>query len=132
MNPLKRPSALRLGLLPSPLLRQPLLLRLSSSTSTPPSPSSSPPPPAPRERSVTGQFYRQLVPSMLHCLALGSIVYYALELLWSHLESEVVIGELQGQVKELEERLDAVRWGGEVEEEASRVGSSGRSWWKMW
>ena len=70
---------------------------------------------------------------MLHCLALGSIVYYALELLWSSLESELVIGELQGQVTELEERLDAVRWGAEVEDEARRVErKSWSSWLKFW
>lgn len=48
---------------------------------------------------------------MLHCLALGSIVYYALELLHSTLDNELVIEELRREVEKLEGRLEELRWG---------------------
>lgn len=58
--------------------------------------------------STTTLFYRQLVPSMLHCIALGSIVYYALELVHNTLDNEFIIEELRGEVLELEGRLEGM------------------------
>lgn len=69
---------------------------------------------------------------MLHCLALGSIVYYALELLHSHLESELVIEELTGEVHALEKRLDEVRWGADETAEGKSAGARGWGGWKLW
>lgn len=71
---------------------------------------------------------------MLHCLALGTIVYYAAELLHNTLDNELVIEELEDKVRALEGRLDAERWGGEVqaEAEAAGSGSAGRAWWRLW
>lgn len=68
---------------------------------------------------------------MLHCLALGSIVYYALELLHSTLDNELVIEELQQEVEKLEGRLDELRWG-KVEGGEAPVPGKGGSWWKFW
>lgn len=45
---------------------------------------------------------------MLHCIALGSIVYYALELVHNTLDNEFIIEELRGEVLELEGRLEGM------------------------
>ena len=74
---------------------------------------------------------------MLHCLALGSIVYYALELLHSTLDNELVIEELRREVEKLEGRLEELRWGragggeGEGKGKGEGEGKAG-SWWKIW
>ncbi|GAA5972300.1 hypothetical protein JCM3765_007661 [Sporobolomyces pararoseus] len=85
--------------------------------------------------SATAVFYRALVPSMLHCLALGSIVYYALELVYMTLKREQQVELLGGRVKELENELEAARRG---PTEAIKTAADGRiegekkSWWKVW
>ncbi|SCZ97522.1 BZ3500_MvSof-1268-A1-R1_Chr4-3g07228 [Microbotryum saponariae] len=58
--------------------------------------------------SATSVFYRKLAPSMLHCLALGSIVCYGLELLHSHLHGQYLAKELQARVDELKIDIEQV------------------------
>ncbi|ORY88184.1 hypothetical protein BCR35DRAFT_301696 [Leucosporidium creatinivorum] len=101
------------------------------------------PPPAPEASSsksssgpsATALFYRQLVPSMIACLSIGSIVYYALELTHSILDREVVVRELEEKVATLEGEVERLR----VTGGASAAGSAeeklfdgGKSWWKVW
>lgn len=75
-------------------------------------PSSAPVAPTPKKApSPTTLFYRQLVPSMLHCIALGSIVYYALELLHNTLDGELIVEELSLQVEMLEGELNLLKKG---------------------
>ncbi|GAA6003969.1 hypothetical protein JCM10207_006491 [Rhodosporidiobolus poonsookiae] len=82
------------------------------------------------QRSATSEFYRALVPSMLHCLALGSIVYYALELVWMYLKREKEREELRKRVEELEGELETLRSGGKG---VGKDGAAqGKSWWKLW
>jgi len=75
---------------------------------------------------------------MLHCLALGSIVYYALELVYMTLSREKQVEVLGDKVRRLEEALEIAR----VEpvegvsrntkgNEGDREGK-GKSWWKVW
>ncbi|GAA5975000.1 hypothetical protein JCM11641_006797 [Rhodosporidiobolus odoratus] len=84
-----------------------------------------------KQRSASAEFYRALVPSMLHCLALGSIVYYAMELGWMWLKREKEGVELSERVKVLEEELERERRRGAVGTKAEAA-SSGGSWWKLW
>ncbi|GAA5906380.1 hypothetical protein JCM5296_003184 [Sporobolomyces johnsonii] len=116
----------------SPLTRTLVLSRSSSSSS-----SSSPAAPPPRDQpSPTAIFYRALVPSILHCLALGSIVYYALELTYMWLRREKEAEELGAKVAELERELEEARKGrgpsGVSEGEGEGETAAGRSWWKLW
>ena len=57
---------------------------------------------------------------MLHCIALGSIVYYALELLHNTLDNEFIIEELQAEVAVLEGRLEQAIQGSEKRVEKKR------------
>lgn len=67
---------------------------------------------------------------MLHSIALGSILYMALELTQSFLEREYVSDKLQGQVYALEAELDELRKEAAV---SDAEGSARRtSWWKLW
>jgi len=67
---------------------------------------------------------------MLHCLALGSIVYYALELTWMTLAREKQGEELRARVEQLEGQLAEARAG---KVDAQEVGQAARrSWWKLW
>ncbi|GAA6056525.1 hypothetical protein JCM3770_006860 [Rhodotorula araucariae] len=91
-----------------------------------PSPDSPPPPP----RSASAEFYRAMVPSMLHCLALGSIVYYALELAYMVLAREKEGLDLRDQVARLEGELEVARRGAVGAREEH--GAKGKSWWKLW
>lgn len=96
----------------------------------PGSPPPDPSPPKERSTSATAQFYRDLVPAMLHCLALGSIVYYALELTWMTLAREKQGEELRARVEQLEGQLAEARAG---KVDAQEVGQAARrSWWKLW
>ncbi|BGP42241.1 hypothetical protein JCM10449v2_006246 [Rhodotorula kratochvilovae] len=105
-----------------------------------PLPGGGPEPPSPspnsrsageeRARSASAEFYRAMVPSMLHCLALGSIVYYALELAYMMLAREKEGLDLREKVARLEGELEAARRG-EGSEQEVREGK-GRSWWKLW
>ncbi|GAA6000583.1 uncharacterized protein JCM10292_000496 [Rhodotorula paludigena] len=89
-----------------------------------------PRPPTEEERpSATAEFYRALVPSMLHCLALGSIVYYALELTYMYLLREKQGDDLRAKVAALEDELAAVRAG---PHDAQGGAKATRSWWKLW
>lgn len=63
---------------------------------------------------------------MLHCLALGSIIYYSLELLHNYLDSELIKEELEIKIMILESELEGLRKG--VEEGGRESGS----WWKSW
>ncbi|SCV69308.1 BQ2448_2328 [Microbotryum intermedium] len=65
--------------------------------------------------SATSIFYRKLVPSMLHCLALGSIACYALELLHSHLYGQYIAKELQTRVDGLKSELEQLHRSGHGE-----------------
>jgi hypothetical protein len=65
---------------------------------------------------------------MLHCLALGSIVYYALELLHHTLDRELVVEELETKVRGLEGELEVLRSGSD----GLVQGESGKSWWRFW
>lgn len=86
-----------------------------STTSSP----TSPPPSTPKKKSSpTALFYRNLLPSMLHCLALGSIIYYALELLHNFLDAELIKEELDLKIEGLERELEIVRAG--VNEQAQK------------
>ncbi|BGP34089.1 hypothetical protein JCM10296v2_005904 [Rhodotorula toruloides] len=85
----------------------------------------------PKPRNATSEFYRDLIPSMLHCLALGSIVYYGLETGYMYLSREKQAEDLGKRVEELERELAVVRAGPAV------IGSDGeksivKSWWKFW
>ncbi|KWU45869.1 hypothetical protein RHOSPDRAFT_32342 [Rhodotorula sp. JG-1b] len=109
---------------------------LAPASAQPPLSSGSAPPPPdskPKQRSATSEFYRALVPSMLHCLALGSIVYYALELAYIYLAREKEGETLRARVEQLEGELAVARAGGadgtatELEGERSR-----KSLWKLW
>ncbi|KAM0752167.1 hypothetical protein T439DRAFT_379273 [Meredithblackwellia eburnea MCA 4105] len=90
--------------------------------------------------SPTAIFYRHLVPSMIQCLAIGSIVYYALELLHNTLDRERIIEELQAKVDGLERELQEKTQGRKgllVGMVGGRNGDSletgaGKSWWKFW
>ncbi|POY72338.1 hypothetical protein BMF94_4640 [Rhodotorula taiwanensis] len=104
-------------------------------TSPPPSGGSGRQPPKPR--SATSEFYRALVPSMLHCLALGSIVYYALELGYVWLAREKEGEELRLRVAQLESELAVARTsplGDAGTAGGGALAGSGekRSWWKLW
>ncbi|GAA5898465.1 hypothetical protein JCM6882_007783 [Rhodosporidiobolus microsporus] len=127
---LARPSASSILLAP-PL--RPLSTIPTSFTPGGPDPPSLYPPEPPR-RSATAEFYRALVPAMLHCLALGSIVYYALELGWMWLKREKEAGELRERVGGLEEELEVERSrgaGGSTKGVGER-GEGRGSWWKLW
>jgi len=103
--------------------------RYSSSTASPP-PQNGP--------SATAIFYRALLPSMLHCLAIGSIVYYALELVYMTLSREKQVEVLGDKVRRLEEALEIARV--EPVEGVSRSTKGiegdgkgrGKSWFKVW
>lgn len=74
---------------------------------------------------------------MLHCLALGSIVYYGLEVTHHYLDSELIIEELQARVRELERGVQEGRLIGSgpgvARAGADGVGSGdGGKWWKVW
>ena len=74
---------------------------------------------------------------MLHCLALGSIVYYALELVYMTLKREQQVELLGGRVKELEDELEAARKGPlesvETATDGGRIeGENRKNWWKVW
>lgn len=85
----------------------------------------------PKPRNATSEFYRNLIPSMLHCLALGSIVYYALEVGYMYLSREKQAEDLGKRVEELERELAVARAGPALT--GSDGGkSSGKSWWKFW
>ncbi|GAA5954796.1 hypothetical protein JCM8115_005533 [Rhodotorula mucilaginosa] len=106
-----------------------------ASTQPPLSSGSAPPPPdsKPKQRSATSEFYRALVPSMLHCLALGSIVYYALELGYIYLAREKDGETLRARVEQLEGELEMARAGGADGTAAGLEGERSRkSWWKLW
>ncbi|GAA5823200.1 hypothetical protein JCM11251_007521 [Rhodosporidiobolus azoricus] len=98
----------------------------------PPSLYPTPPPSDATRRSATSEFYRALVPAMLHCLALGSIVYYALELGWMWLKREKEGGELRDEVERLERELERVRRTGAGVEKGEEGEKEERSWWKLW
>lgn len=66
---------------------------------------------------------------MLHCLALGSIVYYALELTYMYLLREKQGDDLRAKVAALEDELAAVRAG---PHDAQGGAKATRSWWKLW
>lgn len=68
---------------------------------------------------------------MLHCLALGSIVYYALETGYMYLSREKQAEDLGKKVEELEREL-AVARAGPVVVGSDGLKSSGKSWWKFW
>ncbi|GAA5864890.1 hypothetical protein JCM5353_003324 [Sporobolomyces roseus] len=88
--------------------------------------------------SVTAVFYKALLPSMLHCLALGSIVYYALELAYMTLSREKQVEELGDKVRRLEEALEIARQEPvegvlrSVKRTEGDGGGKGKSWWKVW
>ncbi|GAA6018392.1 hypothetical protein JCM11491_005957 [Sporobolomyces phaffii] len=93
--------------------------------------------------SATAVFYRALVPSMLHCLALGSIVYYALELAYMTLEREQQVDTLGTRVRLLERELDHARTtsnrrrggldGDPSHDEAAQARRGPDTpWWKLW
>lgn len=72
---------------------------------------------------------------MIACLAIGSCVYYALELTHSVLDREVVVRELEEKVMGLEAEVERLRVSGV----GSKVGAgegelleAGKSWWKVW
>jgi len=67
---------------------------------------------------------------MLHCLALGSIVYYALELAYMVLSREKQGDELRAKVERLEGQLAEARAGKVDVPERARAAP--RSWWKLW
>ncbi|GAA6029171.1 hypothetical protein JCM8097_001635 [Rhodosporidiobolus ruineniae] len=118
---------------PSLLTRRALSSMPTHSTPGGPDPPSLYPqqPPSKPARSATSEFYRALVPAMLHCLALGSIVYYALELAWMWLKREKEGEELKERVERLEKELEEERTrGGKVGKGAAAGG--GTSWWKLW
>ncbi|BGP18596.1 hypothetical protein JCM10213_004229 [Rhodosporidiobolus nylandii] len=134
----------------SPLLARPLPTLLSRALSRPaartlstiptqPPSYLSPPPlyppghePQP-ERNASKEFYRALVPAMLHCLALGSIVYYAMELAWMWLSREKEGVKLKERVEELEAELEVARrsTAPEVAAPQGEDRKEGR-WWKVW
>ncbi|GAA5843062.1 hypothetical protein JCM9279_001847 [Rhodotorula babjevae] len=97
--------------------------------SAPPPPPPGPPQP-PKARSATSEFYRNLVPAMLHCLALGSIVYYALELAYMVLAREKQGDELRAKVERLEGQLADAR-AGKVDVQGETRAAQ-RSWWQLW
>jgi hypothetical protein len=68
---------------------------------------------------------------MLHCLALGSIVYYALELTWMWLKREKEGEELKKRVEELERELQVERTRGTKKGRTAATEGEG-SWWKVW
>ncbi|GAA5869180.1 hypothetical protein JCM3774_003973 [Rhodotorula dairenensis] len=119
---------------PSPLSAPDHRSPHSSSSS---SGSPNPPPPGstePKQRSATSEFYRALVPSMLHCLALGSIVYYALELGYLYLAREKEGETLSARVDQLEAELALERAGGPGRDPLAPEGEQQghKSWWKLW
>lgn len=66
---------------------------------------------------------------MLACLAIGSIVYYSLELLHTYLEREVIVEELESKVTALRRELEDAR--------TLRAGSNastkeGKKWYQLW
>lgn len=72
---------------------------------------------------------------MLHCLALGSIVYYALELAYIYLAREKEGETLRARVEQLEHELALERAGGASRDSAtaSQGGQPGhKGWWKFW
>ncbi|BGP26460.1 hypothetical protein JCM10295v2_005413 [Rhodotorula toruloides] len=85
----------------------------------------------PKPPNATSEFYRNLIPSMLHCLALGSIVYYALEFGYMYLSREKQAEDMGKRVEQLERELAVARAGPAVAG-SDRVQSSGQSWWKFW
>ncbi|GAA5991747.1 hypothetical protein JCM10908_001120 [Rhodotorula pacifica] len=116
-----------------------LATQASTPLSSPAIPQAPPPPPdskpQPKQRSATSEFYRALVPSMLHCLALGSIVYYALELAYIYLAREKEGESLRARVEQLEGELALERAGGTKGEGtggAAADGAGRKSWWKLW
>ncbi|CEQ40653.1 SPOSA6832_02287 [Sporobolomyces salmonicolor] len=83
--------------------------------------------------SPTAVFYRALVPSILHCLALGSIVYYALELSYMWLRREKDAEDLGARVAELERELEEARKGRETGGVSAGERTARRgSWWRLW
>ncbi|GAA5897635.1 uncharacterized protein JCM6883_006762 [Sporobolomyces salmoneus] len=102
-----------------------------STTASPESSATSPAGP-----SATAVFYRALVPSMLHCLALGSIVYYALELAYMTLKREQQVELLGDKVRKLEGELEDARRGpigrvtGMIERKTDE--REEKPWWKVW
>lgn len=73
---------------------------------------------------------------MLHSIALGSILYMAVELAHNFLEREYVAERLQGEVYRLEGELDELRQEGRRVGEGGRVGGGaeggGGAWWRFW
>lgn len=72
---------------------------------------------------------------MLHCLALGSIVYYALELVYMSLKREQQVERLGAQVARLELELETARHSSVSKAVPAQVGgpnASGKRWWKVW
>ncbi|GAA5922086.1 hypothetical protein JCM3775_003486 [Rhodotorula graminis] len=110
--------------------RQPLAAAVGPSPLSTPPPPPPGPPQQPKARSATSEFYRNLVPAMLHCLALGSIVYYALELTYMVLSREKQGDELRAKVERLEAQLAEARVG-KVEAQGGTPAPR-RSWWKLW
>ncbi|GAA5876913.1 hypothetical protein JCM8547_006309 [Rhodosporidiobolus lusitaniae] len=120
-----------------PLLRRPTSLLITRSLASIPThfvpggpepPSLYPEPP--KQRSASAEFYRQIVPSMLHILALSSIVYYALELSWMWLKRDKEGVELREKVEKLEKELEDERKRGTTGGKAA--GGKGGNWWKLW
>ncbi|GAA5927394.1 hypothetical protein JCM1841_000459 [Sporobolomyces salmonicolor] len=108
-----------------PPTRTLVLSRPSSSSAAAPRPRPQP--------SPTAVFYRALVPSILHCLALGSIVYYALELSYMWLRREKDAEDLGARVAELERELEEARKGRETGGVSAGERTARRgSWWRLW
>ncbi|GAA5956307.1 hypothetical protein JCM21900_006138 [Sporobolomyces salmonicolor] len=120
-----RASSRSAQLAPPPPTRTLVRSRPSSSSAAAPRPRDQP--------SPTAVFYRALVPSILHCLALGSIVYYALELSYMWLRREKDAEDLGARVAELERELEEARKG----RATGGVGAGERTerrgrWWRLW
>ena len=71
--------------------------------------------------------YRGFVPAMLHCLALGSITYYGLELYHARLSSRLMQQDLNAEVSRLAHELSAREPGASNEKPTSTP--SKRWWW---
>lgn len=71
---------------------------------------------------------------MLHCLALGSIVYYALELGYIYLAREKEGDELRGRVEQLETELALARAHPGAADSLEEAGGElkQKKWWSLW
>lgn len=73
---------------------------------------------------------------MISCLAIGSVTYYALELVHSVLERELIVELLTAQVEGLEAQVEQLKQGRSGNSAGAGGDSTptgaGGSWWKLW